>query len=301
MLDGEQARKFVRSRHLQYLGEDGEWHSDPTADLGRITRQQVFVRRADRQGGRRQGLTNPVKLNELVSAGVANVSLDELLDAGDLLSLGSAFAEFDSDDLIGYSIPTESMTTSAGAQVELPLMREAANTLAVFRGLPPGTIMPESVDVTVLNGSGITGQAADAAGALGAVGFHVVDVDSYSTTRSCREHDGALRLRVRLRRGCPRRGQPHHRRRGAGVRPVDGRERRRGRRSPASDFTTIHDQPAPEGLAGRSPDHDDDRDGVSLHDGGGWLDHHEHDGAQTTTTTVIGYSTGEPPDGVDCG
>ena len=67
-----------------------------------------------------KGLSNPVTLNELVSAGVANVSLDELLDAGDLLSIGDAFAEFDSDDLVGYSIPTESMRTSAGAMVRAP-------------------------------------------------------------------------------------------------------------------------------------------------------------------------------------
>ena len=84
MLNGEQARKFVRSRYLEYQDEDGDWHSDPTADLGRITRQQVFVRRAVAKAVS-EGLSNPITLNELVSAGVANVSLDEHLDAGDLL------------------------------------------------------------------------------------------------------------------------------------------------------------------------------------------------------------------------
>ena len=83
-LNGEQARKFVRSRYLEYQDEDGDWDSDPTADLGRITRQQVFVRRAVAKAVS-QGLSNPITLNDLVSAGVANVSLDEHLDAGDLL------------------------------------------------------------------------------------------------------------------------------------------------------------------------------------------------------------------------
>ena len=91
MLNGEQARKFVRSRYLEYQDEDGDWHRDPTADLGRITRQQTFVRRAVAKAVDK-GLTNPVTLNELVSAGVANVSLDEHLDAGDLLAIGEAFA-----------------------------------------------------------------------------------------------------------------------------------------------------------------------------------------------------------------
>ena len=141
------------------------------------------------------------------------------------------------------------MRTSAGAQVELPLMREAANSLAVFRGLPPGTIMPESVDVTVLNGSGVTGQAADAAGALGQLGFNVVDVDSvpddeHFARTTVRYGDGyfaAPSARVvasYITGGAaleydPSMGESD------GVVVIIG-----------SDFTTIHDQPAPEG----SPD-----------------------------------------------
>src|SRR5690606_32468233 len=87
VLDGDQARKFVRPRYLQHLGDDGRWHQDPSADLGRITRQQIFVRRAVAKAVGK-GLTNPVTLNELVSAGVQNVRLDKHLDASDLLDLG---------------------------------------------------------------------------------------------------------------------------------------------------------------------------------------------------------------------
>ncbi len=180
VLDGEQARKFVRSRYLEYRDEDGDWQQDPTADLGRITRQQVFVRRAiDKAVG--EGLTNPATLNELVSAGVANVSLDEYLEASDILGIGRRFADFDSDDLVTYSFPSEPMTTSAGARVELPLMNRAQTMLNVFRGLPRGTLAPETINVTVLNGTGITGQARDAAGALGEIGFNVVEAASYQT------------------------------------------------------------------------------------------------------------------------
>jgi hypothetical protein len=68
-----------------------------------------------------------------------------------------------------------------------------------------------------------------------------------------------------------------------------------------ADFTTIHDQPAPEG----SPD-DLRTTGTTVADGSTTTG---ADGAtttsttvpETTTTTVIGYSTGEPPEGVDCG
>ncbi len=297
VLNGEQARRFVRSRYLEYLGADGDWHGDPTADLGRITRQQVFVRRAVAKAVG-EGLTNPATLNELVSAGVANVSLDEKLDAGDLLSIGSAFAKFDSDDLVGYSIPTESMTTSAGAMVELPLMRKAANALAVFRGLPAGTITPESVDVTVLNGSGKPGQAADAAGALGTIGFHILEVASYDTedVRRTTVYFGygtyaSARLVARhITGGAALEYDPSLNDADSGVVVVTG-----------SDFTTIHDQPAPKGSA------DDllvttttapEESTTTGEDGATTTTTTVPD---TTTTTVVGYSTGEPPDGTDCG
>ena len=94
VLDGEQARKFVRSRYLEYKGDDGRWHSDPTADLGRITRQQIFIRSAISKAVGK-GLTNPVTLNELVSAGVENVRLALQLDAGAARRLECADCESD--------------------------------------------------------------------------------------------------------------------------------------------------------------------------------------------------------------
>ncbi|HEY9559011.1 MAG TPA: hypothetical protein VIR58_19905, partial [Acidimicrobiales bacterium] len=64
-----------------------------------------------------------------------------------------------------------------------------------------------------------------------------------------------------------------------------------------ADLTTIHDQPAPEGSA------DDLRTTTSTVPVGT----EEGDATTTstvpptTTTTVRGYATGEPPEGVDCG
>jgi polyisoprenyl-teichoic acid--peptidoglycan teichoic acid transferase len=101
-LDGTQARQLVRSRYIQYRDENGKWRQDGTADFGRITRQQIFIRRAISKAVSK-GLGNPVTLNELVSAGVENVRLDENLDASDLLSLGRQFSDFDADTLVGYS------------------------------------------------------------------------------------------------------------------------------------------------------------------------------------------------------
>ena len=47
VFDGEHALAYVRSRHYEY--EDppgsGEWSEDPSSDLGRVSRQQDFIRR----------------------------------------------------------------------------------------------------------------------------------------------------------------------------------------------------------------------------------------------------------------
>lgn len=296
VLNGEQARKFVRSRHLQYQDEDGEWVDDGTADLGRITRQQVFVRRAVAKAVG-EGLGNPIVLNKLVTAGVANVSLDELLDAGDLLSIGRSFSEFDSDDLIGYSIPSERLFTSAGADVQIPLMRDAQTVLNIFRGLPPGTLSPESIDVSVLNGTPVDGRAIDAAGALGNVGFNIVDVESYETSDITRTtvfygpygQNAAQRVAAHITGGAAlAQVEADDDLAGLEVRVVIG-----------SDFTTIHDQPSPTG----SPD-DKRTTTTTLPEQGSSTTEGQTTTttvSPTTTSTVIGYSTGEPPKGTECG
>ncbi len=292
VLDGEQARKFVRSRFLQYQDEDGDWRSDPTGDLGRITRQQVFVRRAVAKAVA-QGLRSPVTLNNLVSAGVANVTLDEVLDAGDLLSIGQSFAEFDSDELIGFSIPSEPTVTSGGADVELPLMRQAQTALNVFRGLPLGTLSPESIDVRVLNGTEVEGQAADVAGALGTVGFNIVDVDSFDTTDVARTtifysgfgEQGARRVASHITGGAALVSSPD-------VDPTEVVV------VTGTDFTTVHDQPAAEDSEEAKLTTTSTVRTTTTVGGGSST---TTSTAPTTTTTVIGYSTGEPPPGEECG
>jgi LCP family protein required for cell wall assembly len=287
VLDGEQARRFVRSRYLDYLGEDGKWHRDGTADLGRITRQQIFIRRAISKAVSK-GLTNLRTLNELVSAGVDNVRLDEHLDASDLVDLGRQFAGFNSDELVGYSIPSEQYRTSAGADVQLPLMRAAEPILNIFRGLPPGTISPQAIDLSVLNGSGTDGQAANAAGAFETLGFAIDEVATYPESPVGRTtvffgpggEAAARRVARHITGGAALKLDPDVDT--GSVVLVTGR-----------DFTTVHDQPAPEG----SPED-------LLITTTTTLGETSSTGSTTTTTTApeaVGYGTGEPPPGVSCG
>jgi LCP family protein required for cell wall assembly len=286
-LNGEQARKFARSRYLQYKDENGRWRGDPTADFGRITRQQIFIRRAIAKAVS-QGLSNPLTLNNLVSAGVENVRLDEALDAGDLLGLGREFSKFDSDELVGHTIPTESHRTNAGADVQIARMREAEPILNIFRGLPPGSVTPQAIEVTVLNGSGVQGQAADAAGALQEIGFGIVDVDSYpspvgqtTVLFGSGAEDAARTLALHVTGGAPL----------VFDEDIDDGE---VVLVTGSNFTTIHTQPAPEG----SPDELLSTTSTTVAVPG---DSSTTSTSPTTSTTTLGYATGEPPPGVDCG
>jgi hypothetical protein len=286
VLDGEQARKFVRSRYIQFRGKDGKWHQDPTADLGRITRQQIFIRRAISKAVSK-GLGNPVTLNQLVSAGVENVRLDKGLDASDLLALGRQFSDFNSQSLVGYSIPTEGHRTSAGADVQLPLMREANPILNLFRGLPADALTNAATSVTVLNGTDVPHQAADAAGALLEIGFDVTDVGDYTQPvgrTSVLYGPGGENAARQLARHIT----------GGAALVYDGDvDEEHVILVTGADFTTVHDQLAPEGspddvmsTTTTAPFDPDEPSTTST--------------APTTTTTSQGYATGEPPPGVSC-
>jgi len=172
-LDGTQALAFVRSRHLEYQdAETGRWRTDPSGDLGRMTRQQEFIRRAISKAVSK-GLTNPATLNELVSVGVDYVGLDPSLDAGDIVRLGRRFASFDADSLQTFSLPATPFRTAGGASVLELDEREAQRIFNVFRGRPPGELTPDLVEVTVLNGIGEPGLAGDISAAFEELGFGV--------------------------------------------------------------------------------------------------------------------------------
>jgi LCP family protein required for cell wall assembly len=286
-LDGSAALNFARSRALRYRDDDGRWRTDPSGDLGRMTRQQIFIRRAV-AAGVRGGLTNPVRLNALISAVIPKVGIDPGLDARTLLDLGRRFAGFDPDDLITHTLPTDQHTTRGGADVQLLREREAEPILNIFRGLPPDAVSPRTIEVTVLNGTGIQGQAAAVAEALERIGFQVPDIGTHDELvgrTTVVYGDGGLNAARRVARhvtgGAALVHDPsaggHH------VFLVTG-----------ADFTTLHEQPAPEG----SPD--DLRSTTTTVAGTAPGPAPEPTAPTTTTTTVLGYAAGEPPPGVDC-
>lgn len=183
VLDGQQALAFVRSRELQYMTPDGRWSvPDPTADLGRIDRQQVFIRRALAKA-LGQVTSNPARIPGLIDLGIDAVAVDDKMSIRDLIDLAKQFRDFDPNSLRSYPLPT----VEQGDGATLAVDPEAAEpVLDYFRGADLEEVTPGLVNVRVLNGTQVQGQAADVSGAFRMLGFQVdepaTSVEPYEST-----------------------------------------------------------------------------------------------------------------------
>ncbi|MGI9594955.1 MAG: LCP family protein [Acidimicrobiales bacterium] len=172
-LDPETALAYVRSRYYQTQDENGRWVTDPTSDLGRIRRQQDFLRRVVQQAIN-VGARNPFVLRDLVDAGLENVAIDQRLTPQLLVDVGMTYRSFDPDRLQTYSFPSVDGRVGRN-QVLLPLADEAEPVLELFRGA--GFDNPSTVDLTV--------QAAD--GGAGLRSLDLLDEAGFRFDRSAGE------------------------------------------------------------------------------------------------------------------
>lgn len=77
-LDGAEALRYVRARYV-----------DPTADLGRMQRQQKFVAQVIAQATSGGTLLNPLKLERVMSSVLGSVKVDQGLGPKDLVALAT--------------------------------------------------------------------------------------------------------------------------------------------------------------------------------------------------------------------
>ncbi len=134
-LDGVQALAYARSRNYEEF-RDGDWRKDPTADLGRIIRQQGFIATTVDATLRRLQ-ADPFLASELIDSVSGSVRLDPGLDAiGAAGTLRKAFAtelatyqlDVRGDDFNGKSI--------------LRLNESSEPLLDYFRGIGPQPPVP---------------------------------------------------------------------------------------------------------------------------------------------------------------
>ena len=136
VLDGTQALAYARSRHYEQLTADGEWHADPTSDLGRSTRQRDFVNRCLQQAVE-QVKINPFETGELVRAMGNAISIDDDLDP---IGAASTLKTAVDAGLATYSLPVYSDTINGDSV--LLLTNDADAVLDYFRGTGPAPAPP---------------------------------------------------------------------------------------------------------------------------------------------------------------
>jgi polyisoprenyl-teichoic acid--peptidoglycan teichoic acid transferase len=163
------ALAYVRSRYYQTQDEGGRWRTDPRGDLGRIERQQDFLRRLATRAVD-QGARNPFTLRELIDVALERVTIDQALTPNDLLDLGRRFNSFDPAELATYTVPVEFGTVGT-ASVLFAQEPQLEPILELFRGAEVDD--PATVRVLVEHGGWARSQLDDLDRRLTAAGFTV--------------------------------------------------------------------------------------------------------------------------------
>jgi LCP family protein required for cell wall assembly len=141
--DGVEALKYVRSRHFEYQDDQGKWHKDLSSDLGRIARQQDFLRRT---------LTSALKNNilkpKIISSLYASYRDDLVVDLGmtidKMIEFVGVVRKVTPSGIRTYQIEATGKTVS-GAAV-LIWHKDSKNMQAIldiFRGKAPLASAPE--------------------------------------------------------------------------------------------------------------------------------------------------------------
>jgi LCP family protein required for cell wall assembly len=177
-ISGPQALAYVRARYV-----------DPTADLGRMKRQQKFVASIVKKATSAGTILNPVRLNAFLSAVAGSITADSGLGTDQLLGLA--------DRLKGTNPGSVAFTTvPLGAPKRVPglgavLVWDTAKSQQLFTAIrndtpivapakpgasagPTVTVAPGSVSVKVLNGTSTSGLGTKAANDLAGIGFAIV-------------------------------------------------------------------------------------------------------------------------------
>ena len=136
--DGDAALGYVRSRHYEYLPDGADpvsgWEQDPSSDLGRISRQQDFMRRMLARV-LDKGTFNPSVARSLIRATTDYVVTDDELSPQRLLAFAGVLRQVEPDSIPNYQI-TASPAVIGGSAVLLPELEteRMQRVLSLFRG-----------------------------------------------------------------------------------------------------------------------------------------------------------------------
>ena len=124
-LDGTQALAYVRSRHFTQI-IDGEPQTDPTGDIGRVMRQQQFLRAVLSKAG---GSRNPITLMKVANSLVGGLRIDDRMSMFAAMRFAWRMGRLDPQSV---ALPVDGKTIG-GAAVLVMREGEAEAVLAGFR------------------------------------------------------------------------------------------------------------------------------------------------------------------------
>lgn len=183
-LAGFEALALARSRNIEFQRSDGRWTTDASGDLGRISRQQYFLKRVV-DAASSLSLTDVGTIKGLIDAVGDNLIISEM-QIDEMVELAKAFKGFNGDQITSHSLPVVPFRTESRAAVLAMQPAEADQVLAIFRGEEPQPILPQeaAVELAILNGSRTPGQAKSVEGLLGSHGFEISKIDNGPTSET---------------------------------------------------------------------------------------------------------------------
>jgi LCP family protein required for cell wall assembly len=180
-MNGGDALAYVRSRHYEYKETSTDsWHEDPYSDLGRIQRQQYFIRSLA-EVAINTAARQPLKANNILNKAFASITKDRKLGLSDVNGLARTLRETDPGVVQMLTIPTKPYGDNARLLLDdekaAPVLAELRSfgTTSTTPATVPANVKPAEVSVKVLNGSGKSGAARATLEALAAQGFQRVD------------------------------------------------------------------------------------------------------------------------------
>ena len=167
---GLMALSYVRARYI-----------DPTADLGRMERQQRFIGSMFTEATSAGVLLNPAKLNAFLSAALESVNVDEGMSRDMLLELASEIEGLTPKNIRFLTVPLSNvnLSTPVGSAVEWDRKKadqvfasiENDEPLVKEKKGPTVPVAPEDISVQALNGSTEEGLASTASDDLDDAGY----------------------------------------------------------------------------------------------------------------------------------
>jgi polyisoprenyl-teichoic acid--peptidoglycan teichoic acid transferase len=170
-LSGFDALQWVRARHIEFLDPDtGKMVADPRADIGRIARQQDFIRRLAGLAVRKS-LENPITADHIASDVVRHLKVDQGLSKDDIFALIDAFRTINPDDTSALDFETfqgRLGTAGGGQSVLFPEMDKMKPLLERLRTFDDrATSTPSSTAPITPSGVGAPGTTATSGGTSG--------------------------------------------------------------------------------------------------------------------------------------